>query len=59
MIVKEFYRIREDGTSLYRTFSNCGFLIRKVGTDEVYEEAIDVSDAPFTYEESNISIYTE
>ena len=30
--------------------------IRKVGTDEVYDEAIDVENAPFVYEETDIPI---
>jgi hypothetical protein len=41
---------------------NCiptGFMIRKAGTDEIYSEAIDVEDAPFTYEETVIPIETE
>lgn len=54
MIVKEFYKIRKDGVILYRTFSNADLKIRKVGTDEVYDEAIDVDGAPFTYEETDI-----
>lgn len=31
--------------------------IRKVGTDEIYDEAIDIEDAPYTYEETGIPIY--
>jgi hypothetical protein len=52
MIKREFYRTREDGVNLYRTYSTDGFKIRKVGTDEIYEEAIDVVSAPFVYQES-------
>jgi hypothetical protein len=33
-----------------------GFKIRKVGTDEVYDEAIDVENAPFVYEETTEKI---
>ena len=52
MIVREFYRTRqEDGVNLYRIYSDDGKDIRKVGTDEVYAEAIDVEGAPYTYEE--------
>lgn len=53
MIVKEFYRTREDGVNLYRTYSNEGFKIIKIGTTEVYDEAIDVETAPFRYEETS------
>jgi hypothetical protein len=53
MIVKEFYKTREDGVNLYITKSTDGFMIRKVGTDEIYDEAIDIENAPFTYEETD------
>lgn len=59
MIVKEFYRTREDGVNLYRTYSTDGFAIHKVGTDEIYDEAIDVESAPFIYEETDIPINEE
>ena len=51
-IVKDFYKTRSDGVNLYKTYSNAGYMIKKVGTDEVYEEAIDVENAPYTYEET-------
>lgn len=50
-IVKEFYKAREDGINLYRTYSDENYMIKKVGTDEVYDEAIDVLD--FEYEETD------
>jgi hypothetical protein len=53
MIVKEFYRTRNDGVNLYRTYSTDGLPIRKVGTDESYDEAVDVEGASFTYEETD------
>lgn len=53
MIVKEFYKIREDGVALNRTYSDKGLKIRKVGTDEVYDEAIDIEGVPYTYEETD------
>ena len=55
-IVKEFYRTREDGVNLYRTYSDENFMIRKVGTDEIYGEAIDVENSGFTYEETEMPI---
>ena len=33
-----------------------GFKIHKVGTDEYYDDAIDVEGAPFVYEETDIPI---
>lgn len=56
MIVREYYTTREDGVRLYRTYSDKNLYIRKVGTDEVYSEAIDVEDAPYTYEETEEKI---
>ena len=55
-IVKEFYKTREDGVKLYRTYSDNNYMIQKVGTDEVYEEAIDVENASYEYEETDIII---
>lgn len=59
MIIKEFYRTRNDGVNLYLTRSDAGVKIRKVGTEEIYTEAIDVQDAPFTYEETDIPVEKE
>ena len=53
MIVREFYLTREDGINLYKTYSNTNFMIQKVGTEEVYDVAIDVETAPFIYVETN------
>ena len=52
MIVKEFYRTRNDGVNLYKTYSDEGYLIQKVGTNEIYTEAIDVENAPYSYIET-------
>lgn len=52
MIIKEFYKTRKDGVNLYRTYSDNGFKIQKVGTDEIYDEAIDVETALFVYTET-------
>ena len=56
MNIKEFYKTRKDGVNLYRTYSDANFKIQKVGTEEIYDEAIDVVDAPFVYEETNVPI---
>ena len=56
MIIRELYTTREDGVNLYITTSDAGFKIHKVGTDEIYTAAIDVEDAPFSYEETDIPI---
>ena len=56
MVVTEFYGQRKDGVNLYKTYSDINHYIRKVGTDEVYSEAVDVEDAPYTYEETDKDI---
>lgn len=56
MIVREFYKVREDGIVLFRTYSDKGLQILKVGTDEIYDEAVDIADAPYTYVETDIPI---
>lgn len=59
MIVKEFYTTRKDGVNLYRTYSDADLKIRKVGTDEIYDEAIDIEGAPYSYEETDMPIEVE
>lgn len=56
MIIKEFFKTRNDGVNLYRTYSDQGFMLRQVETDILYSDPIDVEDAPFTYEETDILI---
>ena len=56
MIVTEFFKTREDGITLYRTYSDKGLKIRQIETNIVYDEAIDVESASFTYEETEIDI---
>lgn len=59
MIVKEFYLKREDGVNLYRSYSDDGLYIKQVETNIIYEEAIDVENAPYTYEETDKLITVE
>lgn len=59
MIIKEFYKKRSDGINLYRTYSDSELMIRQVETGNVYAEAIDVENAAYTYEETDISIDTD
>lgn len=56
MIKREFYKTREDGINLYRTYSDDYYKIKKVGTEEIYDEAIDVENTSYTYEETTIPI---
>lgn len=56
MIVKEFYRTREDGVNLYRTYSDENYKMRQIETGAIYDEAIDVENAGYTYEETEEKI---
>lgn len=56
MIVRTFFRQREDGTNLYRTYSDKNMIIRQIETDTLYSEAVDVENAPYSYEETEIPI---
>lgn len=58
-IVKEFYKTREDGVNLYRTYSDENKLIKKVGTEEIYDEAIDIENATYEYEETTETVNDE
>lgn len=55
-IVREYYLTRKDGVKLYKTYSDKDKVIRKVGTNEEYDLAIDVENAPFEYEETDKDI---
>ena len=55
-IVREFYKTRNDGVNLYKTYSNEGYKIHKLNTEEIYDEAIDVENATFEYEETTEKI---
>ena len=44
---------RSDG--LIRTYSDLGKKIQKVGTDEIYDEAIDLATSGYTYVETDES----
>ena len=56
-IIREYYGKGLNDVDLYRTYSDQEFMIRKVGTDEVYEDAID--SEYFEYEETDIKIGAE
>lgn len=56
MIQREFYMTRSDGVNLFRTYSDENFKIRQIETGIIYDEAIDVENAPYTYEETDILI---
>ena len=59
MIITEYYKTREDGVVLNRTYSDAGFYILQNETGIEYSEAVDVEGAPYTYSETDELIETE
>lgn len=59
MIKRVYFKTRNDGVILYRTYSTEGFQIKQIETGIIYEEAIDVENAPYTYEETEEKIVVE
>lgn len=51
MIIKEKYN-----DSLTLTYSDQNVMIHKIGTDEIYESAIDLTSLNVEYEETDIQI---
>lgn len=52
MVVREYYMTRRDGIRLFRTYSDKNLYIIQEQTNDLYDEAIDVENAPYTYIES-------
>lgn len=57
MIITEYFKTREDGVVLNRTYSDAGFFIERDGIR--YEEAIDPVDSGRTYMETDQPITYE
>ena len=53
MIITEYYRTRDDGVVLNRTYSDAGMMILQNETGIEYSEAIDIEGAAFTYTEKD------
>ena len=56
MIVREFYKTRNDGVKLYRTYSDSGLFIKQNETGTIYDEAIDIEGSSYTYSETKDKI---
>lgn len=54
MIKREFYTKRKDGVRLYKTYSDAGVKVLQIETGAVYDCAIAVEDANYTYEEAEM-----
>ena len=48
-----------DEINLYKTYSNEGYIIHKLNTEEYYSEAIDVESSNYEYIETNEKIEIE
>lgn len=59
MVVREYYDTLENGVKLFRHHSDSGVKIRQIETGVVYDEAIDIENAPYTYEETEELIEVE
>ena len=59
MIKTEFYKTREDGVDLYRTYSDQNVRIRCEQTGGIYDEAVNVQDSGHTYTETAAPVHNE
>ena len=57
MLKKETVTI--EGIEFTRHYSDSGVFIRKIGTEELYEEALDSVPCPYSYEETTTEIPIE
>ena len=57
MIITEYYKTRDDGVVLNRTYSDSGFMIEREGVR--YSEAIDPAELNRQYTETDEPITTE
>lgn len=58
-IIKELYVTREDGVRLFKTYSDQNKYIKQLPTEAIYDIAIDVETAPYTYVETDEEIVVE
>ena len=56
MTTRGYLRTRKDGGKLYTTRSTSGLKIRQEQTGAVFDEAVDVENAPYTYTETDESV---
>ena len=56
MIEPVYHSTRADGVRLFKRKSDLGVKIRKKGTDELYNDAIDVESSTDEYEETDVPV---
>lgn len=59
MIHTDFYRVREDGINLYKTYSDQGLRIENEQTGEIFDEVINIENRGYTYIETDQPIEDE
>ena len=60
MIIKEFFEYSNAlKMNLYKTYSDKDLKIKQVETGNIYDEAVDIETANYTYEETDIPIEKE
>lgn len=52
MIIRKFYKTREDNVNLYHIYSDKGMEILQIDTGLIYGDVIDVENSLHTYEET-------
>ena len=57
-IKRDFYVELADGTKLYRTYSDAGKQIIQNETGVIFDDAVDVEGAAYTYSETDTDITT-
>ena len=57
-IKRDFYMELADGTKLYRTYSDAGKQIIQNETGVLFDDAVDVEGATYTYSETDTDITT-
>lgn len=59
MIKQELFKEQSNGVKLYRTYSDKNFKIKQIETGIIYDDAIDLEESTYTYEETNYTIEEE
>ena len=54
MLVTEYYKTRNDGVVLMRTYSHLGFLVENTATGARYAEVVYPENNGVTYVETNV-----
>ena len=54
MVIKKDYTLLADNLERVEYSSDSGFMIRKVGTEEIYSNAIELADTSVDYEETDV-----